>query len=63
MGSNESYIHYPTYKNDYCYNSEIISSNVENITAIFHIVCRWKHLFQICMIRPLGSFYSLNPFV
>ena len=47
MSTDESDIHYPSNKDDHCHNTEIVPSDVEYITTIFHLVCRWKHFFQI----------------
>ena len=63
MCTNKTDIHNSSYKDDYSYYAIIISCNIENITAIFHIVSRRKHLFQVCMAFPLRSPHSFNPFI
>ena len=39
MCANKTDIHNPTNKNDYCYNTEIVTSNIENITSVLYIIC------------------------
>jgi len=63
MSSYETDVHHTTNKDDYCHNSEVISSNIEHITAILHVVSRWERLLQISMICPVNRLYIFNPFI
>ena len=42
MRSDKADIYYAPNENDHCYDAIFVSTDVENISAILYIVCRWK---------------------
>ncbi len=63
MGSYETDIHHATDKNDYSNQTEVVATDVEDITAVLYIVCRRKLTLQILMAVPMGRLDIRNPFV
>ena len=61
MSSDKAYVYLMCKKNYYSNKPEIISTNIEYIAVVPHIVGRIKILFNVSKAIPVGSGYFHVP--